>query len=213
MKENLSKERLEQINAIYSGWFKKLQSKEKPCDELLSILIRSSGRCFGIYEEWKDAPDYEGLYEVSNFGRIKSSYCRKSNLPQVLKPHIDSSGYLSITLCRNKIHKTTRIHILVAIAFLNHTPNGRTLVVNHRDFNRKNNMKYNIEIVTMRENTNQKHMKSTSKYVGVSRGKNDKKWNAYIYVNKRNIYLGRFENELDAANAYQNAFDELTNGH
>jgi len=57
---------------IYVGWFKKLQSKGKLYNELLAILIRASGMYFGIYEEWWDANGYEGLYQASNFGRVKS---------------------------------------------------------------------------------------------------------------------------------------------
>lgn len=63
-------------------------------------------------------------------------------------------------------------------------------VVNHKDFDRQNNKLSNLEIVTHRENANRKHLKSTSKYVGVGWHKRIKKWQSRIVVKRKIIHLG-----------------------
>ena len=71
-----------------------------------------------IQEIWKDIPGYEGLYQVSNFGRVKSF---KNKTEKILKLSICSHGYYVITI---RTYKKIRVHQLVAMAFLNHKPNG-----------------------------------------------------------------------------------------
>lgn len=92
----------------------------------------------------------------------------------MLKAAICSPKYLGVSLSRDGKAKTITVHKLVAYAFLNHKSCGYKLVVNHIDTNPKNNNVTNLEIVTTRENSNQKHIKSSSKYVGVSWQKNRK---------------------------------------
>lgn len=96
-------------------------------------------------EIWKDVLGYEGLYKVSNLGRIKSLYTGK-----VLAKRIDTSNYIHVVLYKNKIKKTYRVHRLVAEAFI---PNPKKLpFVNHRDENRQNNIVDNLEWVTHSQN-------------------------------------------------------------
>jgi hypothetical protein len=83
------------------------------------------------------------------------------------------------------------------------------LVVNHKDFNKLNNNLDNLEIITQRQNTNKKHLKSSSQYIGVFWNKQNKKWKSQIRINKKIKYLGYFVNEIDAHNAYQNALTTL----
>lgn len=81
-------------------------------------------------EEWKPIKDYEGLYWVSNMGRVKSS-------KQILKPLINKRGYYVVALYKNKKRKTAYIHRLVAEAFV---PNPDNLPeVNHIDEVKVNN--------------------------------------------------------------------------
>lgn len=102
------------------------------------------------------------------------------------------------------------IHKLVAMAFLNHTPDGTQIfVINHKNFDKMDNRVENLEIVTSRENSNKKHLSSTSKYTGVSWNKNTNKWRADIYINSKLNYLGLFTNEIEASNAYQNALKQI----
>jgi hypothetical protein len=170
-------------------------------------------------EIWKEVKGYEGLYEVSNLGRVKSLSrivlkCGKNPFITkeiILKNYIGNGKYLMVRLSNNGKAKTKRIHQLVAISFLNHNPCGHKLVVNHIDFDRLNNKAENLEIITARENGNQKHLKSTSKYTGVSWDNNKKKWSSNIYVNGKTRSLGRFDTEIEASNYYENALISIKN--
>lgn len=156
-------------------------------------------------EIWKYIPEYEGIYYVSTLGRIKS---KKTSKEKILKGYINPYGYVAVSLSGNiKI-----VHRLVAIVFLNHIPCGFDLVVNHKNFIRSDNRLTNLEIVTTRENTNQKHLKSTSRYTGVFWNKQTKKWQAEIRIKGKKKYLGSSDNEQEASEYYQKALVDLANG-
>lgn len=167
-------------------------------------------------EIFKDVVNYEGLYQISNLGNLKTlrrfvfrkngSYYTKERL---IKPSISSNGYYQVSLYRNKQRKGRTIHSLVAESFLNHKPNGYILVVNHKNFIRTDNRVENLEIVTMRENSNLKHIPSSSKYVGVYFDKKYKKWKSIIHFKGKLKTIGTFVNEIDAYNAYQNKLKEI----
>tara|TARA_R110000824_G_scaffold340335_2_gene526847 strand:- start:1257 stop:1748 length:492 start_codon:yes stop_codon:yes gene_type:complete len=159
-------------------------------------------------EEFRSVKGYEGIYEVSNFGNVKSL---KFGKERILKSGVDSTGYLVVGLTNNGKQKTRSIHQLVAIAFLGHEPCGLKLVVNHIDINPLNNNVTNLEIVTNRENANHKHLKSSSEYTGVSWERGNKKWRAQIYINGKIKYLGLFNCELAAAYSYNNALSKINN--
>jgi len=167
-------------------------------------------------EIWEDIPNYEGSYQISNLGRVKSLPRKKCNhkfcyitKEIILKNAIGTHGYYYVRLSNNNIPKNYTIHKLVAICFLNHVPNGYNMVVNHKDFNKLNNHVDNLEIVTHRENTNMKHIKSSSQYVGVNFHKQSKKFESRIFLNGKRIHLGVFNNEYDAHIAYQNKLKEI----
>ena len=168
-------------------------------------------------EVWKDIPNYEGFYQASNLGNIKSLERMVKHWPsglktvkeRILKANPNTQGYLSLWIYKDSISKKIQVHKLVAMAFLNHVPNGYEIVVNHKDFNILNNKLSNLELVSQRENTNRKHLKSTSKYTGVYWYKRDKKWKSSIQVNGKNKNLGTFENEHDAHLAYQKELDKI----
>lgn len=98
-----------------------------------------------MIEIWKDVVGYEGLYQVSNNGRVKSltNTC-------IRKTHLDANGYELVTLNKNgrKTHK--RIHRIVAEAFIE-CPNTK-LDVNHKDGNKLNNSVENLEWCTRSQN-------------------------------------------------------------
>ena len=164
-------------------------------------------------EEFKDIPNYEGLYRVSNLGRVKTlareSFTGRRLSEKIMKAQTDTSGYFQLTLNKDGKKKTRKVHQLVAEAFLNHTPCGMKLVVNHINFIRQDNRAENLEIDTSRNNTNKKHLKSSSKYVGVSWDKQIKKWRAQIQINGKSKHLGYFACELKAAYAYQTELNKL----
>lgn len=94
-------------------------------------------------EIWKDIAGYEGLYQVSNLGRVKSRN-------GILHPNTNTYGYKHITLSKNNIQKTAIIHKLVADAFIPN-PSGKPQI-NHKDGNKENNTANNLEWVTQGEN-------------------------------------------------------------
>lgn len=96
-------------------------------------------------EEWKDVPNYEGLYQISDLGNVKSIYSNK-----ILKPSVDKFGYVRFSATKNKIQKTLRLHRLVAKVFI---PNPNNLPqVNHLDGNKLNCAKSNLEWSTDSDN-------------------------------------------------------------
>lgn len=157
-------------------------------------------------EIYKDVIGYEGLYQVSNLGNVKSF---KYGKEKQIKLYKNTNGYLRVNLRINGIQKTRIVHQLVAESFLNYRRCGFELVVNHIDFEKTNNKLDNLEIVTQRENANFKHIKSSSAYVGVSWNKNVSKWQSSIRIKNKSKYLGLFINETDASDAYQKALSLL----
>lgn len=97
-------------------------------------------------------PEYEGLYMVSNIGRIKSLNYHRTGKDGILKPNKQVSGYLVVHLSKNGITKPYRISRLVAMAFI---PNPDNLPeVNHKDEVKTNNCVENLEWCTCKYNTN-----------------------------------------------------------
>ena len=113
-------------------------------------------------EIWKDIKDYEGHYQVSNYGRVKSvprvtSYTNKAGYEssqfrdgQIKKEIDNGKGYKAVNLYKNNKGKLVYVHRLVAQAFIGEIPKG--MVINHIDFDRSNNRLDNLEIVTYSEN-------------------------------------------------------------
>ena len=98
-------------------------------------------------EIWKDIEGYEGLYQVSNVGRVKSL---RNNI--ILKNSIKRNGYESVKLSANNISKEYYIHRLVANAFISN-PNNY-LEINHKDEDKANNCADNLEWCTREYNVN-----------------------------------------------------------
>ena len=103
-----------------------------------------------LKEEWVDINGYEGLYQISNYGRVKS--LPKPSKPQevIVKSSLNNNGYLRVNLWKNRKYRTMLIHRLVAIHFVENKKGGN--VVNHKDYNIKNNRATNLEWCTQKEN-------------------------------------------------------------
>lgn len=166
-------------------------------------------------EVFKDIPGYEGFYQVSNIGRVKSlprEIIRNNNRKQTFKgkslSNCSDGRYLYVTLYNVGLKRNFKVHKLVAMTFLNHKPNGfNSLVIDHIDFNILNNNVENLRLITQRENTSKTHIKSTSKYIGVSKDGN--LWMSSAYFNRKAYYVGRFKTELEAYNAKELLLKEL----
>lgn len=108
-------------------------------------------------ETWKDIPTYEGLYQISNTGKVKSisrwwdiGLGRRKLLKERILKHAFTTGYPSVALCDKRGQKTTLIHRLMANAFI---PNPDNLPqVNHKNGIRHDNRLENLEWVTSQEN-------------------------------------------------------------
>ena len=107
-------------------------------------------------EIWKDIKGYEGLYQVSNLGNIKSLTRLKNNhstlqvINEKLKnTRLSNGGYLIADLYKNNTSKTLKVHRLVAETFIPNVDNKPT--VNHKDGNKLNNVVENLEWATFKE--------------------------------------------------------------
>lgn len=102
-------------------------------------------------EEWRDVAGYEGLYQISNFGRVKSLPRNgATNKPKILRPNIKKTGYIHYVLRKNNAPKTFSAHRLVANAFISN-PNNLPQV-NHINGDKANNSVDNLEWCTQLEN-------------------------------------------------------------
>jgi len=125
-------------------------------------------------EIWKDIKGYEGLYQVSNMGRVKSlerTVIRKNGRKftvreRILKPFPNHKGYLQVSLCDSRgKEKTVKVHRLVCEAFYKNPENKPC--VNHIDEDKTNNAASNLEWCTYKENNNYgTRTARTSKTVG-----------------------------------------------
>lgn len=140
-------------------------------------------------EIWKDVENYEGLYKISNHGRVKVLKKWDVNKKEfvgsekILTPTDNGHGYLIVSFSKNRKKKNYYVHRLVAEAFIDNPDNKK--IVNHKDFNKRNNHFSNLEWCTQKENVN----------YSASRMRHRKQYNAsktgekYIYFRKeRNEY-------------------------
>lgn len=172
-------------------------------------------------EIWKDVPGYEGIYQVSNLGNVKSLERTKLSGGRIVKVHSTilkgrPSGnigkqYLAVSLNINGKAKQFKIHQLVAMAFLNHTPCGYTLIVDHINDDKFDNRLENLQIITQRENAYKTQGKYSSQYKGVSWSKTCKKWRARVRNKGLEIVLGYFKNEIDAKLEYEKYCNKIIN--
>ena len=100
-------------------------------------------------EIWKDIPDYEGQYQASNFGRIRSF---KHNEVRILKFSRCGSGYCKVKLYLNKVSKCSSVHRLVWLAFNGSIPENYQ--INHLNENKTDNRLENLSLCTAKENMN-----------------------------------------------------------
>jgi hypothetical protein len=165
-------------------------------------------------EQWKPIKGYEGLYEISSYGRVKSLYrivvsntgkqrtINEKILTNNKRPKHANSKYFiySIKLNKNGISKRFKIHRLVG----QYVPNPFNLpYMNHIDGDPLNNYHLNLEWVSHRENMCHcvDKTKTSSQYIGVSYSKKDRVWRSEISVNTKRINLGSYNNELTAYQA------------
>ena len=165
-------------------------------------------------EVWKDIEGYEGKYQVSNEGRVRSLYDRGVKREKILSLLNHNCGYLVITLSLNGVHKRYLVHRLVAMAFIDN-PNGYEFV-NHKDENKKNNNVENLEWCTKSYNAIYYLNKDPKRKIEYANRFRDKTTNKPIspYVKKNVVHtntrkvvqislsgevINTFENSVDAS--------------
>lgn len=146
-----------------------------------------------MIEEWRDIEGYEGFYQVSNLGRVKSLarvVMRSDGKPNPVNEKILKYGmnrdYCAVVLCKDRKKKMYKVHRLVAMAFLSNPHNLPE--VNHKDENKKNNCVDNLEWCTSKYNTNYgtciERCINTTVRNDLLRGKNNPKSKKVICDNK-----------------------------
>lgn len=118
-------------------------------------------------EIWK-VIEYATNYSISNFGMVKNN-----NTNVILKPYITKNNYEYIWIKHNKDNKfyNSQVHRLVAIAFVPHEIEKN--VVNHKDYNRRNNCANNLEWITQKENVNYSRHNMSKGHKGKKRSKHE----------------------------------------
>jgi HNH endonuclease/NUMOD4 motif-containing protein len=105
-----------------------------------------------LFEEWRQVVGYEGLYEVSNWGRLRGvAQGQGRRFGRLLNPWRTSKGYLQIGLIKNKIQTRWQVHRLVAVAFLGPCPPDKQ--IHHIDGDKTHNSIRNLRYVTQKEHS------------------------------------------------------------
>lgn len=120
-------------------------------------------------KEWRPIPGYEGLYEASNYGEIRS-LPRATTKGRILKQYINPKhGYAYVSLSKNNKQKAKRVHIAVVEAFTDYRSNGFNpdAVIDHIDSNKLNNCLWNLEVCTQKENDRRSRENKLQEYKGI----------------------------------------------
>jgi len=154
-------------------------------------------------EIWKDIPEYEGLYQVSNFGRVKALNYHRTKEEKIIIPS-KSGRYLHVNLYKNGKSKTYSVHKLVLKAFIGDS----ILDCNHKDGIKSNNYLNNLEYCTHNENI--KHAVET----GLRDGKGEKNVKAKLTANivkniRENKYNLTREEFAVCYNVYISTIDKI----
>lgn len=145
-------------------------------------------------EKWKYVTGYEGLYEVSNTGKVFK--CSGKNIGE-MRQHIINSGYKTVYLYKEGRNSTQLVHRLVAMEFC--VGYSADLVVNHIDGDRFNNCHANLEWVTQKENIANSIERGTHDYKSAHKVAHKKRRKPVEIICTKSGMLKRFESAREAS--------------
>jgi len=154
-----------------------------------------------IKEYWKEIPNYEGFYEISNLGNVRRVGGK------ILKGNLLRNRYWQVALSKNNHQKSFEIHRLMAFTFLNHKSSKFEIVVDHIDNNSLNNRLDNLQLVTHRYN-NQKDKVNKNGLIGIKKTKFGK-FEAKLRINRLMVHVGNFETAELAHERYNKAVENI----
>lgn len=161
-------------------------------------------------EKWKDIKGYEGIYQVSSYGRVKNKLTGR-----ILRPGVSTHNYLSVVLCNNGKTKGMRIHRLVAQAFIPNPDNKPC--IDHIDGIRFNNFVENLRWCTSEENNNyplakERKQKPRTLIEGYS-PKDDSKivsFNSYKEANEKGFNMGMIRSSIARGKTYKGLYYKIS---
>lgn len=163
-----------------------------------------------VNEEWRPVVGFEGLYEVSNTGRVRSTHPWRGSTTRELTQHPDQKGALRVFLyAMNEQRRSVFVHRLVAESFVQSW--HPSLTVDHIDGDRSNNRADNLRGMSHADNCRafNRKVNGTSPYRGVYKSPNKGKWRSEIKFKGTRFYLGSFNSENEAAHAFNRKASEL----
>ena len=152
-----------------------------------------------LEERWRPVTDYEGLYEVSDLGRVKSfTKCKDG---KIMKLSPKKNGYMRVTLCKKNVKNRYQVHRLVLQAF---QPTEEKLECDHENHIKDDNRLVNLRWCSRSENLRYRLKRDgcSSQYLGVSWNKLHNNWKTHCRLNGKSIHIGTFDTEEEAAKAY-----------
>lgn len=153
-------------------------------------------------EEWRPIKDYEGLYEISSFGRVKSLSkrlgSRNRKNPIILSQGLDKYGYPQILLSKNGIANTAKVHRLVANAFIPNLENKPT--VNHKLGVKTDNRASELEWFTLSEQIKHSYvvLKRELSPRSFKRGKDHKMSKPVIQYTREGVFIKKYASVREA---------------
>ena len=147
-------------------------------------------------EIWRSVDGFAN-YEVSTHGRVRNAHTER-----ILKPQIQTAGYLQVCLSRNTVQKRYLVHRLVAQEFIDNP--DELPFIDHIDGDTKNNHVSNLRYAsgTQNQGNRRKHASASSTFKGVTWDSARSKWKARIVIDSKLNHLGYYDDEEEAARAY-----------
>lgn len=146
-------------------------------------------------ERWKDITGFEGYYQISDHGRLKSFKAIKDGY--ILSQTNKKGGYFSVILeIKGQIVRHTRIHILVAEAFLPNLNNFK--MINHKDSNKQNNHYSNLEWCSAKHNCNHAIRANPNMLSGMIKYNTIDRPRPVVQITMKGRILNRFINCVEA---------------